>query len=138
MTPTNTPADTPEQSLIDAAWQAREQACARYSDFRVGACLESDDGTLYTGCNVESSSYGLTCCAERVALFKALSEGRRRFTRIVVVADTRQPCPPCGACRQLLLDYAPGLVVIQCNRTGRQARTIEELLPDGFQDDFFA
>lgn len=129
---------TAEAVLVERAWQVREQACARYSRFQVGACLECEDGSLYTGCNVESSSYGLTCCAERVALFKALSEGKRRFTRIAVVADTRQPCPPCGACRQLLLDYAPGLLVIQCNRDARVARTIEELLPDGFQDDFLA
>jgi homotetrameric cytidine deaminase len=128
----------PEDLLVDTAWKAREHACARYSRFMVGACLESEDGTLYTGCNVESSSYGLTCCAERVALFKALSEGARRFTRIAVVADTRQPCPPCGACRQLLYDYAPGLIVIQDNRTQRETRSIEELLPNGFQDDFLA
>ena len=127
----------PEDLLVTTAWQAREHSCARYSKFSVGACLEAEDGSLYTGCNVESSSYGLTCCAERVALFKALSEGQRRFSRIAVVADTRQPCPPCGACRQLLLDYAPGILVIQSNRQNRETRSIEELLPNGFQDDFF-
>ena len=125
-----------EKALLALAWQGREQACARYSHFAVGACLECVDGSLYTGCNVESSSYGLTCCAERVALYSALADGQREFTRIAVVAETPSPCPPCGACRQVLLDYAPELEVILGNRETHLIRSIGELLPLGFNDDF--
>lgn len=107
---------TPEyKELYDAALQARENACAPYSKFKVGAALKTVDGKIYTGCNVESASYGLTICAERVALTKALSEGERAFACILIVADTEKVCAPCGACRQLLMDYAPELKVIMTN-----------------------
>src|SRR6188508_3830844 len=89
-------------TLVAAARKARRQAHARYSNFKVGAALETADGTIVTGCNIENATYGLTVCAERIALFKALSDGHRTFTRVVVVAGTESPTPPCGACRQLL------------------------------------
>ena len=82
--------------------KGRANAMARFSGFAVGAALEAGDGAIYTGCNVENVSYGLSMCAERVALFKALSEGHRKFRRVAVVADTDAPTPPCGACRQIL------------------------------------
>ena len=97
--------------------QPRERAIATYSGFKVGAALETADGTIVAGCNIENASYGLTICAERVAMFKALSEGHRTFTRIAVVADTAEPTPPCGACRQILWEFGPDLEVILANLT---------------------
>ena len=93
------------ERLVAAARAAREHAQAAYSGFRVGAALECADGAIVTGCNIENATYGLTVCAERVALWKALSEGRPAFVRVAVVADTERPTPPCGACRQLLWEY---------------------------------
>ena len=119
--------------LIAAATAAREKAFAPYSKFRVGAALLADDGTVVTGCNVESASYGLTICAERVALVKGVSEGLTSFERVVVVADTEKPTPPCGACRQLLWEFAPDAVVILANLKGDVVRyTMRELLPAAF------
>lgn len=100
---------------MEAAREARERALAPYSGFRVGAALECVDGTIVSGCNIENASYGLTVCAERVALLKALSEGHRAFTRIVVVADTPSPTPPCGPCRQLLWEYCGDIPVIMAD-----------------------
>ena len=102
-------------ALVEAARRARERAIAPYSQFLVGAALETVDGTIITGCNIENASYGLTVCAERVALLKALSEGHRSFTRIVVVADTPSPTPPCGPCRQLLWEYCGDIPVIMAD-----------------------
>jgi cytidine deaminase len=119
--------------LIAAARDARERAVATYSDFRVGAALETADGTIVTGCNIENASYGLTICAERVAMFKALSDGHRAFVRIAVVADTVEPTPPCGACRQILWEFGPDLDVILANMsevTGRHR--MADLLPHAF------
>jgi cytidine deaminase len=119
--------------LVAAAREARERAVAAYSNFRVGAALETADGTIVTGCNVENASYGLTICAERVAMFKALSEGHRVFVRIAVVADTVDPTPPCGACRQVLWEFGPDLEVILANLgqvTGRHR--LADLLPHAF------
>lgn len=101
--------------LVEAARAARERAIAPYSHFLVGAALETSDGTIITGCNIENASYGLTVCAERVALLKALSDGHRSFTRIVVVADTPSPTPPCGPCRQLLWEYCGDIPVIMAD-----------------------
>ena len=98
-----------------AARRARDHARADYSGFRVGAALECADGTIVTGCNIENATYGLTVCAERVALFKALSEGHHAFVRIAVVADTDAPTPPCGPCRQLLWEFAGDLEVVLAN-----------------------
>lgn len=98
--------------LVAAARHAREHAIAPYSGFRVGAALQAGDGRVFTGCNVENASYGLTVCAERVALLKALSEGVREFSALVVVAESDTPTPPCGPCRQLLWEYCGDIPVI--------------------------
>lgn len=119
--------------LIAAAAIARSRAFAPYSNFLVGAALEADDGSLVMGCNVESASYGLTLCAERVAIVKGVSEGRRRFRRIAVVTDTDAPTPPCGACRQLLWEFAPDAEVVLANLRGVIVKyKVADLLPAGF------
>jgi cytidine deaminase len=120
-------------ALIEAARNARENACADFSHFKVGAALEAADGTVITGCNIENATYGLTVCAERVALFKALSDGHRKFRRIAVVAPPHAPTPPCGACRQLLWEFAGNIEVILANLNGETGRHwIAELLPQPF------
>jgi cytidine deaminase len=106
---------TPAEGLLSAARAAREFAQAHYSTFKVGAALETVDGQIITGCNIENATYGLTLCAERVALVKALSDGHTVFTRIAVVADTEAPTPPCGPCRQLLWEYCGDVEVILGN-----------------------
>ena len=125
--------DAPAQTLVAAATDARTRAQARYSGFKVGAALETSDGAVVTGCNVENATYGLTLCAERVALVKALSDGRTAFTRIAVVADTADPTPPCGACRQLLWEFCGDIEVILANleRTTATLR-LSALLPMPF------
>jgi cytidine deaminase len=116
--------------LIAAARRARRHAHAEYSNFKVGAALETGDGSLVTGCNVENATYGLTVCAERVAMFKALSEGHRTFRRIAIVADTKAPAPPCGACRQILWEFGGDLEVIVANLRRECARhKLSDLLP---------
>jgi cytidine deaminase len=126
-------------SLVSAAKRARELAYAPHSHFRVGAALLADDGTVVTGCNVESSSYGLTICAERVALVKGVSEGRTRFICVAVVADSKDPTPPCGACRQMLWEFAREADVILENMAGqRKTFTMRELLPHAFDAAFLA
>ena len=118
------------RELIAAARRARRHAHAPYSQFTVGAALETANGVIVGGCNLENATYGLTICAERVAMFKALSEGHRRFARIVIVADTVAPTPPCGACRQILWEFGGDLEVILANlrrETGRL--TLSDLLP---------
>jgi cytidine deaminase len=122
-----------EDRLVEAARQARGLARADYSTFKVGAALECADGAIVTGCNIENASYSLTICAERVALVKALSEGHAAFTRIAVVADTEDPTPPCGPCRQLLWEYCGDIPVILANlerATGHHR--LSELLPFPF------
>ena len=117
-------------ALVAAALKAREHAVASYSHFKVGAALETEDGTIVTGCNVENATYGLTICAERVAMFKALSEGHRAFTRVAVVADTEAPTPPCGACRQILWEFGGDLEVVLANLTEeRGVHRLNDLLP---------
>jgi len=119
-----------ERRLVSAARAGRRRAHAPYSGFKVGAALETEDGTLITGCNVENATYGLTVCAERVAMFKAISEGHRRFRRIAVVADTAAPTPPCGACRQILWEFAGDIEVVMANTTKVTARLrLADLLP---------
>jgi cytidine deaminase len=119
-----------ETALVEAARQARERAIAPYSHFKVGAALLTRDGRTYGGCNVENASYGLTVCAERVALLKALSEGERDFAMIAVVADTESPTPPCGPCRQLLWEYCGDIPVVMANLTAIKARhQMSDLLP---------
>jgi cytidine deaminase len=117
-------------ALVAAARAAREFAVADFSHFKVGAALETADGLVITGCNVENATYGLTVCAERVAIFKALSEGHRQFTRIAVVADTESPTPPCGACRQILWEFGGDLEVILANLAETKATlTMKDLFP---------
>jgi cytidine deaminase len=119
--------------LIEAALRARENAVAPFSRFKVGAALEGDDGSIHTGCNVENASYGLTLCAERVAVFKALSEGVRRFRRMAVVADTDALTPPCGACRQILWEFCGDIEVLLANPGGRtETFRMTDLLPRPF------
>lgn len=122
-----------ERELIDKAVEAKRKAYAPYSGFKVGAALLSRDGRVFTGCNVENASYGLTVCAERVALFKAVSEGAREFEAIAIACG-KGPCAPCGACRQVLFEFAPDLTVIMTDAEGKEVRVtrLSELLPEGF------
>jgi cytidine deaminase len=122
-----------DSNLIAAARNARLNAHAGFSHFKVGAALETADGTIIAGCNIENATYGLTICAERVAMFKALSEGHREFRRIVVVAETEAPTPPCGACRQILWEFGGDMEVILANLTKETGRhRLSDLLPIPF------
>ena len=124
-------------ALVAAARGAFDRALADYSHFRVGAALETASGEVIAGCNIENASYGLTMCAERVAIFKALSDGHRTFRRIVVFADTRTPTPPCGACRQILWEFAGDIEVLLANLEGVQAsHRMADLLPGAFDASF--
>ena len=119
--------------LVTAARAAREHAAADYSGFKVGAALETADGQIITGCNIENASYGLTMCAERVAVFKAVSEGHRTFRRIAVVAATADPTPPCGSCRQILWEFGGDLEVVLANLEAVTAtHRLSALLPHPF------
>lgn len=124
--------DGDRDTLVAAAREVRRHACASYSGFHVGAALLSCDGVVYTGVNVESSSYGATICAERTALVKALSEGAREFVAIAIASDAERPTMPCGICRQMLFDYAPGLEVIAVGAHEVMVITLAELLPHPF------
>jgi cytidine deaminase len=118
------------EALVAAARKARENAVADFSHFKVGAALETDAGEIVTGCNIENATYGLTVCAERVAIFKALSEGKRSFTRIAVVADTASPTPPCGACRQIIWEFCGDVAVIIANLAEiKLTMRMQDLLP---------
>ena len=120
-------------TLVAAARKARLNAHADYSNFKVGAALETADGTIVTGCNIENATYGLTICAERVAMFKALSEGHRAFVRIAVVADTEAPTPPCGACRQILWEFGGNLEIQLANlHVDKGTHRLRDLLPMPF------
>ena len=124
-------------ALLAAAVEARENAFAPYSKFRVGAAVELADGRIVTGCNVENASYGLTICAERVAIFKAVSEGARPgdFRRVAVCADTARLTPPCGACRQILWEFCGDVPVTLVNLAGvTREFTVGQLLPEAFDD----
>lgn len=126
-----------EQEVIDAALAAREQSVAPFSNFLVGAAVRTDTGKVFTGCNIESASYGLTVCAERVAIWKALSEGERNFTNLAVAADTRTLTPPCGTCRQIIWEFAKHADIVMVNLHGdREAVHIENLLPRAFDARF--
>jgi len=127
-----------DDELIEQAKQARQEAHAPFSNFQVGAAIMTSDGRVYTGCNIEQSVYSLTMCAERVAIFKAVSEGAREFVKVAVVADFETVTPPCGCCRQSLWEFAgPGTKVILANLAGEVRRLdIEELLPLPFDATF--
>jgi cytidine deaminase len=120
-------------ALIEAALHARENAHAPFSKFKVGAALEDDAGRIHTGCNVENATYGLTLCAERVAVFKAISEGARKFRRIAVAADSDKLTPPCGACRQILWEFCGDIEVILANPRGKtEMLRLRDLFPRPF------
>ena len=126
---------TQKDLLIEAAKQARENAHAPYSNFRVGAALRSTSGRIFGGCNVENATYGLTMCAERVAIFKAVSEGERGFSAIAVVTDTEVLTPPCGACRQLIWEFCGDIPVSLANLKGKiELVQMKELFPKPFDD----
>ena len=126
-----------ENDLIKAATDARLRSVAPFSRFLVGAALKTKDGRVFTGCNVESASYGLTVCAERVAIWKALSEGERDFTDLVIVADTEQLTPPCGTCRQIIWEFCKHAKIVLANLRGqREEVDIRELLPKAFDARF--
>ena len=125
------------EPLIEAAKAARLQSVAPFSNFQVGAAVRTASGKVYTGCNVESASYGLTVCAERVAIWKALSEGERQFTDLAVVADTETLTPPCGTCRQIIWEFARGATIVFANLSGEQETFhISDLLPCAFDARF--
>jgi len=125
------------EELVARAVEVRENACAEYSRYKVGAALMAASGKVYTGCNVENSTYGLTVCAERVALWKALSEGERKFTQIAVVTSSEPPASPCGACRQLLWEYCGDIEIILANLQGfRKTLRLAEIFPRPFDQSF--
>ena len=122
--------------LIAQARRARQKAYAPYSKFKVGAVLEANGGKVYLGCNVENTSSGVSVCAERVALLKAVSEGVKKFRRLVIVADTKKTCSPCGICRQALFEFAPGLEVVMANLKGKvETVKLAELLKHPYRRD---
>jgi cytidine deaminase len=123
--------------LIEAAQEARTHSVAPFSGFLVGAAVRTGSGKVYTGCNVESASYGLTVCAERVAIWKALSEGERQFTELAVVADTETLTPPCGTCRQIIWEFARGAKIVFANLQGQsEVFHMADLLPRAFDARF--
>ena len=123
--------------LIEAARNARENARAPFSKFKVGAALENAAGRIYTGCNIENATYGLTVCAERVAVFKAISEGARQFRRAAVVADTDTLTPPCGACRQILWEFCGDIELVLANLHGKtETLRLQDLFPRPFDASF--
>jgi len=122
-----------QRKLVQAARRARAKAVAPFSKFKVGAAVETARGKVYTGCNIENASYGLTLCAERVAIFKAVSEGERKFKRVAVVANTARLTPPCGACRQIIWEFCKDAEIVLANLKGKTAvRRMKSLLPEPF------
>jgi cytidine deaminase len=123
-----------EKTLIEKAKKARLKAYAPYSNFKVGVALLTMSGNVYTGANVENSTFGLTVCAERVAVFKAVSRGEKKFLKMVVVTDKDPPVTPCGACRQVLSEFAKDLKIVCANLQGKVQRySLKELLPEAFE-----
>ena len=119
-------------TLLKAAQKAANEAYSPYSGYRVGSAVMTADGRVFTGCNVENASYSLTLCAERLAVFKAVSEGYQKFVSLAVYADTDKSFPPCGACRQVLAEFSPSMQIIYANRKGKIETTLPELLPQSF------
>ena len=133
--------ESPDELIVDeviaAALAARQRSVAPFSNFLVGAAVRTESGKIFTGCNIESASYGLTVCAERVAIWKALSEGERNFTNLAVAADTQTLTPPCGTCRQIIWEFAKHADIVMVNLRGdREAVHIENLLPRAFDARF--
>jgi cytidine deaminase len=125
------------RSLLENARMARDAAYAPYSNFKVGAAVEAEDGRIFTGCNVENATYGLTICAERAAIFHAISEGARRFKRVAVAADTDRLTPPCGACRQILWEFCGDAELTLVNLAGQtEIFHVRDLLPRPFDDSY--
>lgn len=121
------------RSLVATARRAAKAAYAPYSKFRVGAAVLTQSGQIFSGCNVENASYGLTCCAERTAIFKAVAEGERRIVAVAVHTPTKKPTPPCGACRQVIHEFGPAAeVVCVCESSERIETTLDQLLPGAF------
>ena len=121
------------KKLISEAEKARKMAYTPYSKFKVGAAVLSVDGKIFTGCNIENASFGLTVCAERVAIFKAISEGSTKFEAIAIIGDTDKPCSPCGACRQVISEFGEDIPLIMANLKGDiKIKKIGELLPEAF------
>ncbi len=121
------------EKLIKVAEKARKRAYTPYSKFKVGAAILSSDGKIFTGCNIENASFGLTVCAERVAILKAISEGSSKFEAIAIVGDTNRPCSPCGACRQVISEFGKDIKIIMYNLKGDiKIKKIDELLPEAF------
>lgn len=122
------------QKLIQAAIEMRKQSYSPYSNFAVGAAVLSNDGYIYGGCNIENASYGLTNCAERTAIFNAVSNGKRNISAIAVVADTDRPCSPCGACRQVIGEFKIPCIIMANLKGEYKMVTLEELLPFSFSN----
>lgn len=122
------------QKLIQAAIEMRKQSYSPYSNFAVGAAVLSNDGYIYGGCNIENASYGLTNCAERTAIFNAVSDGKRNISAIAVVADTDRPCSPCGACRQVIGEFKIPCIIMANLKGEYKTVTLEELLPFSFSN----
>jgi cytidine deaminase len=132
------PSQQDVEQLVRAAFEARTLAYAPYSKFLVGAAIRSKDGKIFAGCNIENCSYGLTICAERVALFKAVSEGSKNFEAIALVTDSEVPVMPCGACRQVLSEFNPNMIVVSGTVNGRSVmKIVSELLPEPFSKNKF-
>ena len=126
-----------EKELIEKATKVREKAYAPFSNFKVGAAVKTKSGKIFTGCNVESASYGLTVCAERVAIWKAVSEGEKEFTHVAVVADTKELTPPCGVCRQIIWEFCGDIPISFANLEGKtETLQMRELLPRAFDTKF--
>lgn len=124
------------KSLLEEALKARERAYVPYSTFKVGAALETIEGIIFTGCNIENASYGLTICAERVAFYRAIARGYKQFKTILTVTESHEPTSPCGACRQVMYEFAPHLQVIMMTTTGEKIeKSLQELLPGAFSKD---
>jgi cytidine deaminase len=121
------------EDIVLIAGRARERSVAPFSNFHVGAAVETEDGKVYTGCNIESASYGLTVCAERIAIWKALSEGERHFKRLAIVVDTEDLTPPCGTCLQIIWEFARDATIVLANLKGEsETMSVRDLLPRAF------
>ncbi len=123
------------EKLIEAAKKARKNSYSPYSKFKVGAAVLTKSGKIYGGCNVENASYGLTNCAERTAIFKAVSEGEREFAALAIIADTKRPIPPCGACRQVIEEFKINTIIMSNLAGDIKTATLEEILPFSFSEE---